>query len=86
MPVTLVKTGDEKVIIKSKQTGTVLMSENQSESSDIGSFVSQADYEITIEGVENGKGTLGLKVGDLATPADPMPIRVLNPDVIFQEW
>ena len=84
VPVKLVKTGDEKIIIKSKQTGAVLMSEAQSESSDIGSFVSQADYEITVEGVDNGKGTIGLKVGDSATPADPMPIRVLNADVIFR--
>ena len=84
VPVKLVKTGDEKIIIKSKQTGAVLMSEAQSESSDIGPFVSQADYEITVEGVDNGKGTLALKVGDSGTPADPMPIRVLNPDVIFR--
>ena len=84
LPVTLAKAGDAKIIVKSKQTGATLMLESQSESIDIGAFVSQADYEIRIEGADIGIGTLGLKVGNAQVHADPIPIRVLNPDIIFR--
>lgn len=82
--VKLVKTGNAKLTVKSKKDNAVLLGESQTESNDIASAVSAEDYELTVEGIENGWAKIALLVGDSTIPVDPLPIRVLNADVIFR--
>jgi hypothetical protein len=85
VPVKLIKTGTESIIIQSYDVpGKLLMDQGQSESIDISQYVSQGDYTVMVRGITSGTGTIGLEVGTSGTGADPMPIQVLNADVIFR--